>query len=177
MSITRLLASPPHPIATTVLAVAVATLLAALAFEYLGGYAPCPLCLEQRYAYYASIPLLGLALALLSLGQPRRAAILFAAVAALFWVNAGLAGFHAGAEWKLWPGPDTCAGAGNGLTPGAGGLLKDLETTQVVRCDEAQLSILGLSLAGWNVLISLALAAGSSAAAVGALAGQRVLSR
>src|SRR5215470_431900 len=98
------------------------------------------------------------------------AALLFAAVALLFVANAGLAGYHAGAEWKLWPGPDSCAASDAGLSTG-GGLLKDLETTHVVRCDEAALRILGLSLAGWNVLISLALAAGASVGAIEAWRG------
>jgi disulfide bond formation protein DsbB len=151
---------------TAVLLLAVAAILGALAFEHIGGYAPCPLCLEQRYAYYLAIPMLLLGLLCTALGRPIPATILFAAVAAAFLANAVLAGYHAGAEWKFWPGPDTCAAAGEPLTSG-GGLLKDLETTHVVRCDEAALRILGLSLAGWNVLICLVLAAGSAAAAGG----------
>ena len=156
---------------TAVLLLALAAILGALAFEHIGGYAPCPLCLEQRYAYYLAIPVLLLGLTLSALGRPTAAAILFAAAAAAFFANAVLAGYHAGAEWKFWPGPDTCAAAGEPLT-GGGGLLKDLETTHVIRCDEAALRILGLSLAGWNVLICLVLAAGS-AAAVGGLLRQR----
>ncbi|MBU2532498.1 MAG: disulfide bond formation protein B, partial [Alphaproteobacteria bacterium] len=48
---------------------AIATILGAFAFEHIGGYAPCPLCLQQRYAYYVGIPLLFLALVLLSAGR------------------------------------------------------------------------------------------------------------
>jgi disulfide bond formation protein DsbB len=160
-----LILSSPLRLATAVLVLALATILGALAFEHLGGYAPCPLCLEQRYAYYVGIPALGLALALLAFGHRALAAALLAAVAALFFANAGFAAYHAGAEWKFWPGPDTCAAAGEALGTAGGGLLKDLETTHVVRCDEPALRIFGLSLAGWNVLICLALAAGSAAAA------------
>jgi disulfide bond formation protein DsbB len=159
------LSSSPFPIATAVLALAVATIVGALAFEHLGGYAPCPLCLEQRYAYYASIPALALALWLLARGHKGLAALLFAAVAAIFFVNAGFAAYHAGAEWKFWPGPATCAAAGDVLGTAGGGLLKELEVTHVVRCDEPALRILGLSLAGWNVLVCLTLAAGAVAAA------------
>jgi disulfide bond formation protein DsbB len=156
---------------TAVLLLAVAAILGALAFEHIGGYAPCPLCLQQRYAYYLAIPLLLLGLLCTARERPIPAAILFAVVAAAFLANAVLAGYHAGAEWKFWPGPDTCAAAGEPLTSG-GGLLKDLETTHVVRCDEAALRILGLSLAGWNVLICLVLAAGAAATA-GGLVRQR----
>src|SRR5262245_6071846 len=159
------LLSSPFSIASAVLALAVATILGALAFEHLGGYAPCPLCLQQRYAYYVSIPALALALWLLARGRKGLAALLLAAVAAIFFANAGFAAYHAGAEWKFWPGPDTCA-AGDALgRSGGGGLLKDLEVTHVVRCDEPALRIFGLSLAGWNVLICLTLAAGAAAAA------------
>ncbi len=163
--------SAVYPTASAVLVLAVAVILGALAFEHLGGYAPCPLCLQQRYAYYVSIPTLLVALLLGARGRPAAAAVLFAAVAAIFLVNAGFAAYHAGAEWKLWPGPDTCAAGEAALATGGGGLLKDLETTRVVRCDEAALHILGLSLAAWNVMICLLLAAGSAAAAVAALPG------
>lgn len=168
MSMTDLSSGSVYRIATSVLVLAVAVIAGALAFEYVGGYAPCPLCLQQRYAYYVAIPALLLALWLLRLGRPGLAALLFAAVAAVFLANAGFAAYHAGAEWKLWPGPDTCAAAGGGLATGGGGLLKDLETTHVVRCDEPALRIFGLSLAGWNVIACLMLAAGSAAAAIAA---------
>lgn len=141
----------------------VAIILGALAFEHLGGYAPCPLCLEQRYAYYAAIPVLFIAMALIA-EMPRLAALLFALVALAFLANAGLGAYHAGVEWKFWPGPDTC-GTVQALPTSAADLLKQMETVKVVRCDEAALRIAGLSLAGWNVLISLALVAGAIRAA------------
>lgn len=141
----------------------VAIILGALAFEHLGGYAPCPLCLEQRYAYYAAIPVLFIGMALIA-EMPRLAALLFALVALAFLANAGLGAYHAGVEWKFWPGPDTC-GTVQALPTSAADLLKQMETAKVVRCDEAALRIAGLSLAGWNVLISLALVAGALRAA------------
>ena len=91
--------------------------------------------------------------------------MLFLAVAAGFLANAGLGVYHAGVEWKFWAGPDTCAAA-QGLSTSAGGLLESIEKTRVVRCDEAPWHFLGLSFAGWNVLISLALAAGAVTAAI-----------
>src|SRR5262245_33165048 len=83
-----------------VLLVAIAVIAAALAFEHIGGYAPCPLCLQQRYAYYAGIPVLFLALVLLAAERPGLASALFALVALAFLANAGLGIYHAGAEWK-----------------------------------------------------------------------------
>jgi disulfide bond formation protein DsbB len=157
--------------ASLVLLLAVAVILTALAFEYLGGYAPCPLCLQQRYSYYAAIPALLLALGLLSAGRERAATALFALVALAFLANAVLGIYHAGAEWKLWPGPETCGGS-QPLAQGAGGLFRDLANTRVIRCDEAPWRFLGLSFAGWNVVASILLAVGAARAAVKARARQ-----
>jgi disulfide bond formation protein DsbB len=142
---------------------AAAVILAALAFEHLGGYAPCPLCLMQRYAFYAAIPLLFIAMALAS-EMPRLAALIFFAVALAFLANAGLGVYHAGVEWKFWPGPDTCATA-QALPTNAADLLSGLAETRVVRCDEAAWTLFGLSLAGWNVLASLVAFTGALKAA------------
>lgn len=137
------------------LIIAAGVILLALGFEYLGGYAPCPLCVMQRYAFYAGIPLTFLAMALIS-ERPRIAAFVFLLVALGFLANAALAAYHAGVEWHFWPGPDTCAGAQK-LPTNPAELLKGLESARVVRCDEATWRLFGLSFAGWNVLISLAL--------------------
>jgi disulfide bond formation protein DsbB len=80
-----------------VLFAAAAVIATALAFERFGGYVPCPLCLQQRYAYYAGVPVLFVALVLLSAGYPRSAAVVFFLVAAAFLANAGLGAYHAGA--------------------------------------------------------------------------------
>ncbi|MGE0698694.1 MAG: disulfide bond formation protein B, partial [Hyphomicrobiaceae bacterium] len=109
----------------------------------------------QRYAFYLGIPALFASLVLVAADRPRAAALLFFAVALVFLANSGLAIYHAGVEWKFWPGPDTCAQAPGGLKPlaGAGGdLVKSLGTTRVIRCDEAAWRFLGLSFAGWNVI-------------------------
>lgn len=145
-----------------------AAILGALAFEHIGGYPPCPLCLEQRYAYYAGIPLLFGALVILSAGEWRWAALLFGLVALAFLANGGLGTYHAGAEWGFWPGPDSCTGAQE-ITSNAGGLLDSLQTTNVIRCDEAALRIMGISLAGWNALVSFLVFAMSARAAAASL--------
>ncbi len=167
-NVPSLTSSPAYRAGSFALFVAVAAILIALAFEHLGGFAPCPLCLEQRWAYYAGIPLLLLALAMASAGRSKAAALLFFLIAIGFLANAGLGVYHAGAEWKFWPGPDTCAGALQPLKPVAGDLLKQLPTTRVVRCDEAAGRFFGLSFAGWNVVASMVAFAASLQAAFAA---------
>jgi len=145
---------------------AAAATVAAFGFQYIGGYEPCPLCLMQRYAYYAAIPMLFIAMALAS-EQPKLAGFIYLLVAVAFLANAGIGTYHAGAEWKFWPGPSTCSGEA-GIPASAADLLKDMNN-RVVRCDEASWRMFGLSFAGWNVLISLGLfALGLRAAAVSA---------
>lgn len=130
-----------------ILAVAVATIGGAWAFEF-AGYMPCELCLKQRWAYYAAIPL-----TLVLLVMPAAIARTGLWLLAFLWLGSMTFGvYHAGVEWKWWAGPSTC-GAGGALTGG----LPDL-SRPVILCDEAALRILGLSLAGWNAVISLGLA-------------------
>ena len=74
-------------------------------------------------------------------------------------VSAGLGIHHAGVEWGFWAGPSDCGGAAAPAAGNVGDFLNQLQTTRVVNCAEAAWRFLGLSLAGWNVLISLALAA------------------
>ena len=99
------------------LLLAAAAIVIALGFEHLGGYAPCELCLQQRYAYYAGIPLLFLALVALSAGQPRAAAVLFVIVALAFLANAALGIYHAGAEWHFWAGAGCMLGRADRSQP------------------------------------------------------------
>jgi disulfide bond formation protein DsbB len=161
----------PIAVAAAVVALAgAATILGAWYFQYGLGLRPCALCLEQRYPYYFGIPLAIFILLGESVGSRRKILLVaLAAIAALMLWNAGLATYHSGVEWKWWPGPDTCGG-----TPdlgGGGNLLKQLQSITVVRCDEAAWRFLGMSLAGYNVLISLALAA---VALWGVLAGRKL---
>lgn len=136
--------------------IATAGILTALGFQYIGGYVPCQLCLEQRYAYYVSIPLLFVALALSSGGKYGWASALFFAASLLFLANAGLGTYHAGVEWKFWPGPEGCSGTPS-ISTNAGDLLKSLPNTKIVSCSDAALRFLGLSFAGWNAVASLLL--------------------
>lgn len=137
--------------------VASATIITALVFEHVGGYTACPLCLMQRYAYYVAIPLLIASLVMSSGGYAKAAALLLLFVSVAFLANAGLGIYHAGAEWKFWPGPETCAVAGD-LSGGGPGFAKQLQETRLIRCDEAPWRLGGLSFAGWNVVLSIFLA-------------------
>ena len=153
--------------AAVVAAAGVATILGAYYFQYVMGLPPCPLCLDQRIAYYVSIPL---ALVIAAAGRrvPRRLAALGLGLIALVMLfNAGLALYHAGIEWKWWPGPQECSGPLSDFTAG-GDLLSQLSNVTLVRCDEAAWRFLGISLAGYDVLISLALAAIAAWGAAGA---------
>jgi disulfide bond formation protein DsbB len=150
-------ANPRFNIAFVIMLAAAATIAGAWIFEALG-YTPCELCLKQRYAYYGGVPIAAI-LAYASTGRAR--GIVFAGMvglALIFAANAVLGAYHAGVEWRLWPGPSGCTGVIAG-PPNAADLMKELQHAKVVACDEAQLRILGLSLAGWNALISAALAA------------------
>jgi disulfide bond formation protein DsbB len=152
--------SRPVAAAATVIAIAGAVTIAGAWFFQFGlGLRPCPLCLEQRYAYYFAIPLAAMVLLGDHAGASRKVLLAaLAAIALLMLWNAGLGVYHSGVEWKWWEGPQTCGGALDDLGT-AGGLLQKLQTVNVVRCDEAPWRFLGLSLAGYNALISLALAA------------------
>ena len=143
--------------AVAVLLLGLATIGGAWFFQLVMGLPPCPLCLEQRYAYYFAIPLAVMVLLGVSFGASRKVLVAALVVIALgmLW-NAGLGAYHAGVEWKFWQGPQDCSGAMTDLGT-AGGLLDKLKSIRVVRCDEIPWSFLGISLAGYNAIISLVL--------------------
>ena len=156
---TREPANPALTAALAITAIAAATLAGAWFFQLVLDIRPCPLCLEQRYAYYLAIPL-GALVALAAAKDAPRFVLLggLAILAAAALVNAWLGTYHAGVEWKFWQGPTDCTGPIGNLGS-AGNLLERLSTVKVIRCDEVQWKFLGLSLAGYDVLISLAMAA------------------
>ena len=156
---TRHFADPALVAALAVAVIAAATLAGAWFFELVLDVRPCPLCLEQRYAHYLALPL-GLVVAFAAArGAPRPALLAGLAILALAALaNAGLSAYHAGVEWQFWQGPTDCSGPIADLGS-AGTLLQRLDSVKVIRCDEVQWRFLGLSLAGYNVLISLLMAA------------------
>jgi disulfide bond formation protein DsbB len=157
----------PFRAALFVFILASATILGAWAFQ-LAGYAPCELCLKQRIPYYIGIPVALLTLFVASrhrLGSHRAARLGLAALTLIFIASALFGAYHAGVEWGFWPGPADCTGT----LEKAGSMndfMKQLQSTKVVRCDAVALRILGLSLAGWNAVLSvvMAIVAGFAAA-------------
>ncbi|CAN7290530.1 disulfide bond formation protein B [Phyllobacterium sp. LjRoot231] len=134
------------------------TVGSALGFQYIGGYLPCKLCLEQRFPYYAGIPLMVLAVASSSLKWPSGLTRLLLALGGLLMlIGLGLAVFHAGVEWKFWAGPTDCTAVSMSITTDAGNLLKDMNAIHPPACDTAALRVLGLSFAGWNAIASFIL--------------------
>jgi disulfide bond formation protein DsbB len=147
----------PRRAAFAVLLIALATIGGALASEHVFGLVPCKLCLWQRQPYYWGIPLAGLVALAPARGPWLRGGL--AVLVLVFLVSAGLGAYHAGVEWGWFLGPSDCGG-GSGTAPGAvGDFLSSLNKVRVVSCTEAAWRFLGLSLAGWNALVSLGLAA------------------
>jgi disulfide bond formation protein DsbB len=150
----------PAAIAALVIFVAsLATLLGVWFFQFVLKLPPCPLCLEQRIPYYIVIPL-SLLVAGVALWRAPRSVIAagFAVLLVAMLISAALGAYHAGVEWRFWAGPTDCSGPMTDFTA-KGPLLDQLQSIRVVRCDEAAWRFLGISLAGYNVLVSLALAA------------------
>jgi disulfide bond formation protein DsbB len=150
------LRSPFAP-ALAILAIAVASIAGAFVFEAFG-YAPCELCLKERIPYYAAIPFAGLAVLFAARGPKTFLRATFVVLALIFAVSAIFGAYHAGIEWGFWPGPAECSGALD-LARSTADFLKQLQSIKVARCDAPALRLLGLSLAGWNALISAGLVA------------------
>jgi disulfide bond formation protein DsbB len=145
--------------ALAITAIAAATLAGAWFFQLVLEIRPCPLCLEQRYAYYLAVPLGALVACAAAKHAPRGVLVAGLAILALAALaNAWLGSYHAGVEWGFWQGPTECSGPVLDLGK-AGSLLDNLDKVKVIRCDEVQWRFLGISLAGYNVLISLLMAA------------------
>jgi len=125
------------------------TILAALAFEHIGGYIPCELCLGQRVPYYVGLPLLAILIAVWNRVPVPLRIVLTLCIAGIFAWGAWLGGFHAGVEWGFWSGPTACTGTGEGVSFGD---LSNMNATRVIQCDQAQVRFFGLSFAGLNAI-------------------------
>ena len=142
-----------------------AMLATAHGFEHFGGLSPCTLCYYQRDVYWLalSVGLVGFALSYVRPAWVGPIADILLAL--VFLGGAGIAAYHAGAGWKWWPGPTTCSGGGSVTAGAMDAFLKGAKMSPP-RCDEAAWRMLGLSMAGWNVLVSLGLACLSIVAAL-----------
>ena len=129
------------------LLVPTALLGGALGSQYIGGLHPCEMCYWQRWPHWAAI-----ALAAVAFWLPRQARLLTALAASAIAVSGAIGVLHAGVELGWWEGLTRCT-AGGALS------LDDLMKVPLVRCDQVQWSLLGISMAGWNAIISLGSAA------------------
>ena len=128
--------------------VSITLLGGALVFQYVGGFAPCSLCIWQRWPHLAVIIVAFIGLR----GIMPRGMLWLTLIAGS--ISVGLGGYHAGVEYKFWAGPTGCSA--NLLVDGdIKALTQQLLVTPLVRCDEVSWSLFGLSMAGWNALISL----------------------
>ncbi|MGI9350153.1 MAG: disulfide bond formation protein B [Rhizobiaceae bacterium] len=143
-----------------VLAGMCAVILSALAFEHIGGYQPCKLCLQQRGPWYLGIPLMVIATISMFLKWPpyiSRGAMLVTGIVLLYSLY--LAAFHSGVEWGWWEGPTDCGVVEGGIATTTDNFLSQLEQSVPPSCTDAALRVLGLSFAGWNAVASAILAA------------------
>ncbi|WP_417727244.1 disulfide bond formation protein B [Roseovarius sp.] len=128
-----------------------ALMLGALAFQHLGGMAPCKLCIWQRWPHVIAI-----GFGIVALFALPRLMALGGMVAAL--TTAAIAGYHTGVERGWWQGPTSCSSSGtSGVS--ADDLFNQIMAAPLVRCDEVPWEMFSLSMASWNMLASLALAA------------------
>lgn len=146
-----------------VVILALATILGAWGFQLIGGYVPCKLCLEERVPYYVGVPLALLTVVAVLLRAPAwLVRALLAVTAVVFLYDLYLGGYHAGAEWGLWPGPSDCGQSAAGQATTTNELLNQLKNIHVVSCTTASWRFptgWGLSFAGWNALVALVLTA------------------
>jgi disulfide bond formation protein DsbB len=129
-----------------------ALMAGALGFQYLGGLYPCEMCWWQRYPHIAAIVLAALAFAVPGM-MAKRALVLLAAIAVL--VSGAIGVYHAGVEYHWWEGITACSSTMTGHGGSVDDMLKRIMSAPVVRCDVAQWTLFGISLAGFNALLSL----------------------
>jgi disulfide bond formation protein DsbB len=156
LSILILPFASPRGLASLILAASIAAIGGAWTYEHLG-YLPCELCYKERIPYYAAFLLAPVAAMAAQTGRSALARGAFLLMALLFAGDVALSIYHSGVEWKIFAGPSDCSGA---LTTAAtvDDFMQQLRKVKVVRCDEPNLWILGLTLANWNVVVAAALA-------------------
>ena len=123
----------------------------ALGSQYLGGLHPCEMCMWQRWPHAVAIVLALLAFTSPAESTRSRALVLLAALAIA--VSGCIGVYHAGVEAKIFEGFTQCTATGKGLSPSE--LLQEFSHAPLVRCDEVQFRFLGISMAGWNAILSL----------------------
>lgn len=156
MTTNSLAADRPRLLATISFVLGLATIAGAWGSQLFGGLVPCELCLEQRMPYYWGLPVLALVIILWN----RLPRVVFytamAIVLAIFAWGLYLATYHAGVEYGFWPGPTSCTGTGADISFSD---LSNINAAKVVPCDKVQFSLFGVTLAGFNALITVAIIA------------------
>ena len=127
-----------------------ALLTGAFVFQLLG-YAPCQMCLWQRYPHAVAA-----ALGAIAYIVPLPALLILGALAAL--MTSGIGAFHVGVEQGWWQGPTACSGGGDLGAVSAEDLMAQIMSAPLIRCDEIAWSLAGISMAGWNAILSFGLA-------------------
>jgi len=154
-----------HPrLGTLVLLIASAAVLgSALLSQYIGGLEPCVLCVYQRVPYAATISfaIVGLVMS----KSPRVVGAVHGLATIAFLIGAGIAAYHVGVEQQWWAGTTECMGAAAGSAQSVDEMRAQIMSAPAVRCDELAWSLFGISMAGYNFLVSLLLAAFAALAA------------
>ena len=153
-AVAQLKKRPAGAVALAILLGAAATIAGAWTLEA-WGYLPCELCLLGRKPYYLGIGVAALCVLLSARGRDDLARKGLPALALIFLAGAGIAAYHAGVEWKFWPGPPECTGATSAPASHADFLAR-LKRVKPIRCDEPALLVLGFSLAAWSALLCAA---------------------
>lgn len=131
-------------------------ILTALAFQHIGGYIPCKLCLGQRIPYYSAIPIAIVTCVMVwRHGSPRLIQFLFALLTLIMVYSVFLGVRHSGVEWGWWEGPGDCGAVDSNMATDTANFLKQLSSTRPPSCDIAAGRFMGLSFAGWNVISSV----------------------
>jgi disulfide bond formation protein DsbB len=123
----------------------------ALGSQYLGGLHPCEMCYWQRWPHAVAILLAALAFTAPAESSRSRMLTLLAALAIA--VSGAIGVYHAGVEAKIFEGFTQCTASGKGLSPAE--MLQQITHAPLIRCDEVQFRFLGISMAGWNAILSL----------------------
>jgi disulfide bond formation protein DsbB len=131
------------------LAVPAALLAAAYGSQYFGHLFPCEMCWWQRDYHFTALAAAVLAYAMRSLPDRGRSLVWLAALAIL--VSGAIGFYHAGVEMKVFPGMTTCTATAHGT---AEEMLRQIMDAPIVRCDDVQWSLFGISMAGWNFIVS-----------------------
>ena len=131
--------------------------------QYIGGLEPCALCVYQRvpYAMTISFAIIGSVMS----DSPRAVVTVHGLAATAFLIGAGIAAYHVGVEQQWWAGTAECTGAAAGSAQSVDELRAQIMSAPAVRCDEVVWSLFGISMAGYNFLVSLVLAVFAAMAA------------